>query len=226
MQLCFFIPGLRVGGCTEVLANTLLGVFHSLVLSEVGVSPTLIQGPWSARCWVKRRTRAGRLWPILIFPSSPMLSWAPCVWSERVSVMYSRAPHVFRKKWYCTSVCLISGNFNFCLSFWQMFYGKLAFPPKKSNSQQTEPGRRDILLFSFFSPLYFSTWDMNFGAASVSGVNSIWTLWPSLLPLFTSLLRQNSALVFMGILPGMLLVHSFAVFALSPFFFFFFKWII
>lgn len=45
VQLCFFRPGLRVGGCTEVLANTLLGVFHSLVLSEVSVSPTLIQGP-------------------------------------------------------------------------------------------------------------------------------------------------------------------------------------
>lgn len=42
VQLCFFRPELRVGGCTEVLANTLLGLFHSLVLSEVSVSPTLI----------------------------------------------------------------------------------------------------------------------------------------------------------------------------------------
>lgn len=45
VQLCFFRPGLRVGGCTEVPANTLLGVFHSPVLGEVSVSPTLIQGP-------------------------------------------------------------------------------------------------------------------------------------------------------------------------------------
>lgn len=45
VQLCFFRPGVRVGGCTEVLANTLLGVFLWLVLSEVSVSPTLIQGP-------------------------------------------------------------------------------------------------------------------------------------------------------------------------------------
>lgn len=37
--------GVRVGGCTEVLANTLLGVFLWLVLSEVSVSPTLIPGP-------------------------------------------------------------------------------------------------------------------------------------------------------------------------------------
>lgn len=44
-QLCFFRPGLGVGGCTELPANTLLGVFHLLGLSEGSVSPALVRGP-------------------------------------------------------------------------------------------------------------------------------------------------------------------------------------
>lgn len=56
VQLCFFRPGLRVGGYTEVPANTLLGLFQLLGLSEVSVSTALVRGPWSAQCWMKPRT--------------------------------------------------------------------------------------------------------------------------------------------------------------------------
>lgn len=168
VQLCFFRPGLRVGGCAEVLANTLLGVFHWLVLSEVSVSPTLIQGPWSARCRPEQRSRAGRLWPILIFPSSPMLFWAPCVWSETVSVMYpgSQCVVIIKKKsdtvplgvWFLVT-------FSMCLFFWQEdVWQKVSIPSKVkgwlANWASTIP-----------PTLCFSTWVMNFGAALVSGVN-------------------------------------------------------
>lgn len=56
MQLCFFRPRLRVGGYTEVPANTLLGLFQLLGLGEVTVSTALVRGPWSAACCMKPRT--------------------------------------------------------------------------------------------------------------------------------------------------------------------------
>lgn len=55
-QLYFFGPRLRVGGYTEVPANTLLGLLQLLGLSEVTVSTVLVRGPWSAARWMKPKT--------------------------------------------------------------------------------------------------------------------------------------------------------------------------
>lgn len=73
VQLCFFTPGPRVGGYTEVSANTLLGSFQLLGLGEVSVSNALVRRPLI--CWMWDEATDSCAGPFVTYPDYRPQSW-------------------------------------------------------------------------------------------------------------------------------------------------------